>query len=305
MTSSYIFDKIICLFGKYSSYLLQIKKIKLIRGKTFPVCSVMAVTDSDLLLVRVKEETKYWIQVMNRLTGDLINKIPSMCDHNLVRVNKYPRDQDYAIESCLACEEIYAHNINTGESFSVHKGSKIVRMCDGPAGTLLVVDGSDPDRLKIFKLKLDKTQHEAQLVFIQNMHYRSEQEPLRFCYAECHDILMCTVKDKKEDQGYEIKAARLGSETIVWRLFGSVDSLIIKPESMTFDSEGNAYIDDLQNNRILKINSLTGEILSILLLDGKDNEKKNLNIISMRWSNTEPNLTVRTRKHTSTYFVPK
>ena len=116
---------------------------------------------------------------------------------------------------------------------------------------------------------------------------------------------MYTVKDKKEDQGYEIKAVRLGSATIVWRLFGSVDGLIIKPESMTFDSEGNAYIDDLQNNRILKIDSLTGDVLSILLFDGKDNEKKNLNIISMRWSNTQPNLTVRTPKHISTYFVPK
>ena len=116
---------------------------------------------------------------------------------------------------------------------------------------------------------------------------------------------MYTMKDKEEDQGYEIKTVRLGSESIVWRLFGSVDGLIIKPESMTSDLEGNAYVDDLRNNRILKINSLTGDVLSILLFDGKENEKTDLYKISIRWSNTEPNLTVRTEKHISTYFVPK
>ena len=115
---------------------------------------------------------------------------------------------------------------------------------------------------------------------------------------------MYTVKDKKEDQDYEIIAVKLGSATIVWRLSGLVDGRVIKPESMTSDSEGNAYVDDLQNNRILKINSLNGEVLSILLFDGKENEKTDINIISIRWSNTEPNLTVRARKHISTYFVP-
>ena len=188
MTSSYIFDKMIWLFGKFSSLLLQIKKIKLICEKAFPVWGPMDITGNDLLLVRVEEETKYWIRVINRITGDLVNKIPSMCHHHQVRVSKNPRDQDYAFESCSTCQEIYAHNINTGESLSVHKGSRIARMCDGPDGSLLVVDDIDPGLVKISKLELDKRQDGAQLVFVQNIHYRSEERLLRFCYAECHDI---------------------------------------------------------------------------------------------------------------------
>ena len=269
----------------------------MIHEKTFPVCGRMDVTDNDLLLVRTKEETKCWIQVMNRLTGNLVNKIPSMCDHTGVHVRRYPRDQDYAFESCSTCDEIYAHNVNTGGSSSVHKGSKIHRMCDCHAGSLLVMNTDS----ELHRLRWDKAQHKAQLAFVQNIP-RPGKRPLRLCHVECHAILMCTMKDWEEDQGYEIIAVKLRSNTIMWRLYGPVDGHIIKPESMTCDSDGNGYISDQRNNRILKINSLTGEILGILLLEEKE-------IWSMRWSNREPNLTLweynQISDQISTYFVPE
>ena len=257
----------------------------------------MDVTDKDLLFVRVKEGTKYWIQVMHRLTGDIINEIPPMCDHHhYVRVRKYPRDQDYIFESCFTCEETYAHSINTGESVCVLKGSKIFRMCDGPARSLLVMN----TRWMLSKLDWDKTQHKAQLVFIQKIPKSSGKSLLKLCYVECHNIFMYTVKDKREGRDYEIIAVKLGSDTIVWRLLGSVDGHVIKPSFITCDTDGNAYVNDRGNNRILKIDSLTGEVLSILLF-----EEKEITIHSMRWSDTEPNLTIRRANDISTYFVPK
>ena len=238
----------------------------------------------------MKEEAKCWIRVMHRLTGDLINIIPSMCNHHNAHVRKY-----YAFESCSTCEEIYAHNIKTGERFSVHKGSRVIRMCDGPAGSLLLFTKD----WKLFKLEWDKLQGGAQSVFVQDIPPRTVQFLFEFCYVECHDICMYTVKDKKVDQGNEILAAKLGSKTIVWRLSGPVDGYVIKPESITCETDGNAYVSDLGNNRILKINSLTGEVLSILLL-----EERTV-IYSMRWSNTEPNLTLKTKNGISTYFLQK
>ena len=116
----------------------------------------MDVTGNDLLLVRTLEEIKYWIQVINRLTGDLINEIPSMCHHHQVRVSKNPQNQDYVFEHCSKCKEIYAHNINTGESFSIQR-SKIYRMCDGPDGSLLVMKQG----YRLLKLDWDKTQHQS------------------------------------------------------------------------------------------------------------------------------------------------
>ena len=263
--------------------------------KHFLCLKSIDVTDNDLLLVRVLKETKYWIRVINRLTGDLVNEFPSMCNHSCNHVSKYPQDQDYVFESCSTCQEIYVHNINSGESFSVHKGAKIVRMCDGPAGSLLVLKQSG----ELHRLDWDKTQDGAQLVFVQDIPPRPGKSLLRLCYVECHDICMYTYKDKEEDKGYEVIAVRLGSETIVWRLSCLVDGCVIKPESIACDPEGNAYVSDRGNNRILKINSSTGVTLSIIVL------KEKAMIWSMRWSNMEPNLTLKTKNGISTYFVPK
>ena len=293
----FIIGLIIQIISKFTVNLLQIKKLKLICEKSFPVSGPrsMDVTGNDLLLVRTKEEAKYWIQVISRLTGDLINKLPSMCNHDHVRVNKYPQDQDYAFESCSTCDEIYAHNINTGESSSVHEGSKIHRMFGGPDGSLLLFTKD----WKLFKLNWDKTQGGAESVFVQDIPPETVQFLFDLCYVECHDIFMYTVKDVKED--YEIIAVKLGNETIVWRLSGPVDGLVIKPESLTCDPEGNAYVSDRGNYRILKINSLTGEVLSILQFEER------MVIYAMRWSITEPDLTLldESKWQMSTYFVPK
>ena len=212
-------------FILFCNSILQIKKIKLIRGKTFLVfeSTSIDVTDNDLLLVRMEEEAKYWIRIINRLFGDLTNEFPSMCNHICNHLSKYAQDKDYVFESCSTCQEIYAHNINSGESFSVHKGAKIVRMCDGPAGSLLVLKQGG----ELHRLDWDKAQHRAKLVFVQIIPNMSGKSRLRLCYVECHDICMYTLKDKEEDKGYEVIAVRLGSETIVWRLSGLVDGCVI------------------------------------------------------------------------------
>ena len=134
------------------------------------MCGPIDVTDNDLLLVRVKEvkeveETdEFSIEVMNRLTRDFIYKFPSMCRHDTALVSKYPQDQDYVLECCNICKEIFAHNINTPEHFSVHKGTKIVRMCEGPARSLLAVEVNR----RLHKLDWNKPQQKAQLVVVQD-----------------------------------------------------------------------------------------------------------------------------------------
>ena len=229
--------------------------------------------NDDLLLVRALEKTKYTIQIINRITEDLINKFPSICDHSYTRVCRHPQNQDYAYESCPMCEYICAYNIISRERFPVHKGSKIVRMCDGPDGSLLVMNTD----WELFKLYWDKNQQETQSVFIQGVATIPGKHDLlfRYCYIEFHGIFMYTVKDVKDD--YELIAMKLGSNIILWRLYGPVNGRVIKPESVECDTDGNAYVNDQGNSRILKINSLTGEVLSILLF-----EEEEMKILSMR-----------------------
>ena len=221
-----------------------------------------------------------------------------MCKHKQVLVNKHPRHADYVLESCSTCQELRAYNINTTEPFIVHNGFNIIRMCEGPAGSLLVLDKS----IGLCKLKLDWPEDplkEGQVVCIGHIVSQGiNKQLLRFCYAINHDILLCTVKDCTEDRDYEILAMKLGSEKTSWRLSGKVDGHVIKPECMTCDPDGNTYVSDRASNRIMKIDGLTGEILSTSLLDEEE-----IMIISMHWSNTEPNLTLRARYFISTYYV--
>ena len=101
------------------------------------------------------------------------------------------------------------------------------------------------------------------------------------CYAECFDILVILNEDK------EIEAMKFGRDYPVKKLSGTVGGHVIKPDALTSDAEGNVYISDKANDRILKINGLTGKVLKIIKLEGK--KKK---ICCLLWSDTEPNLTL-------------
>ena len=276
--------------------LFQIKKIKIFPDKTFPLVGAMDVTAKDLLLVRVKDETTYWIRVLQRLTGDLINEIQSTCNHDEVQTNRHPQSPNYMLEGCKECKEIRSCNINTEETFLVHKGSGIARMIDGPSKSLIVVDTDD----KLFMLDWNKgPQHKPNIRYKTAVpSVRLNKMSVRFCYLECHDIFITIVKDNEEDQDYELIAVNLENGNVMWRLFGPVDGCAIKPGSLTCDSEGNVLVSDQTSNRILKINSLTGDILSILPLEQEEI------IESISWSNTEPNLTVLQGQEIRTYFVP-
>ena len=94
----------------------------------------------------------------------------------------------------------------------------------------------------------------------------------------------------------EIEALKFGSENPIWKLPGVVDGHMIKPDALTSDAEGNVYISDGTNNRILKINGLTGNVLNILLLE--EREKR---IDYLLWSDTEPNLTLIHGDRINTY----
>ena len=61
-----------------------------------------------------------------------------------------------------------------------------------------------------------------------------------------------------------------------------------KPDALTTDVEGNVYIGDGANDRILKMDGLTGDVLSIILLE--ENNKEPIRFLF--WSDTEPNLTL-------------
>ena len=175
--------------------------------------------------------------------------------------------------------------------------SRIVRICRGPVESVLVVSPRPGSRgfvegeAEVSKLNWVKEHQRLQLDF--TLGFKSGV--ITMGYVKPHNLLMVVNKNN------EIQALRLGAErSVIWRLSGMVDGLPFKPHSITSDNDGNAYISDGRNRRILKMNSSTGNVKSILLLEEDHMEQT----FYLRYSHTEPNLTLISGERIVTYNIP-
>ena len=142
------------------------KRLILRRKFQFSGTSSMDVTVNDLLIVRVKEWSQYSLQVIQRQSGELINAIPSMCNHFCAFVKMYPQHENYLLESCPRCERIRAYNINTAERCTMYKGPEVIIIGNGPGGSVLLVGPQN----SLFMLHWHKDQlHKAQVVYRGNI----------------------------------------------------------------------------------------------------------------------------------------
>ena len=122
------------------------------------------------------------------------------------------------------------------------------------------------------------------------------------CYSEFGDTLVFIYHRRK------VEAVKLESESDtsklsapIWKLSGMVYSRVMKPDALTSDKRGNILVGDGANQRIMKINSLTGDIMGILLWQENNHNQE---IRSLFWSDTEPILTVVRGDRFSSY-IPK
>ena len=298
---------------------LQIQKVSIVSEGTCK--KVPGLLEADLnkhkkVVARITVNDNYFILVFDRLGGREVSPtIPSACNHASPCIIAHPSDPSFVLEGCLDCRVIRNYNIHTGERCIVHTGWRASRMCHGPAGSILVLSHfpgfvilgvqlirnayylyhgenklSNPSHTKLSILKFDKEQQ--QLENDNSLELVKFEKLLHMCYyVDRLDMLLVISEDK------EIEAIKFGSESPIWKL-SEVGGHVFEPDALTSDSEGNVYVGDGANNRILKINGLTGDIVSILLL-----EKENtMPIDSLFWSDIEPNLTLIRGDRISTYI---
>ena len=249
-----------------------------------------ALTKQEQILARVKEGNRFFIKVLDRFScRRVFPAIPSACNHTDVCLCAHPTETDFILEGCAKCEVICNHSIQTGEWKTVYEASvRPVKMCLGPTGSILILEDffSKPTVFKLIwekeqrKLNVDKCVSKSRLVYI--------------CYAERFDVLVCMQENGK------IEAVKLENSRKIWKLSDNVGGHVIRPDALTTDAEGNIYVSD-EVNRILKINGLTGKLLSTVQLEEKNKDP----IRDLFWSDSENNLIVVHGHRISSHCVPE
>ena len=315
---------------------LQIKKIGFAsEGTHAKVPGLLAadVNDQDQILLRVKVEDGFFIRVLDRFGREGFPAIPSACNHGSPSIVAHPSDPHSVLESCLLCEVIRNYNIYTGECYIVQARLGPIRMCHGPSDCVLVKDFLSP-RMTVSQLKWVKEERQLQVAEVYKMNGKIQKwcyaESFNVLVIMSFDKEVKAVKLESDSPIWKLsgmldgqlidpdplttdasnganhrilkidghlEAVKMGSNNTIWKLSGVVDGHMIKPDAITNDKEGNIYVSDGANNRILKINGSNGDVLSTLLLEKKNTEP----IRDLLWSDTEPNLIAISEDRISSY----
>ena len=137
-------------------------------------------------------------------------------------------------------------------------GCELYAMCIAGEGSLLIWD--------------DKSKSVMQLKFNEQ---RKELEEVRprvqlpganvwyMCYMPHADLVILSRGH------YEVQAVKLhgAGQTPVWQLQGKVLGKKIYPYGVSCDAEGQVYVADMRNRRVLLLNGYTGEVIQKLLWD--------------------------------------
>ena len=264
---------------------LQIQNISFVSERTCEEVPGLLVTDvnkQNQIVARVRVNDSYFLQVFNRLGSRQVSPtIPSACNHASPCIVAHPGDPGFVLEGCRDCRVIRNYNIRTGERCVMNTGLRPKRMCHGPSGSILVENFLSP-KMTVLTLTWIKEQE-----LLADETSMMDKLVRQWCYAESFDVLVTMNCNE------EIKAVKLENNNPIWKLSGA------EPDSLTTDAEGNIYVGDGANSKILKINGLTGDVISVFLLEDENTER----IHSLFWSGTEPNLTLICEDRISTYNV--
>ena len=205
------------------TFFRQIGKIKLCHEETFQILGLltMGINAKNQLLARVAMDGRFHLRVMNRYGGQMSSDILSKCDHPSACIATHPTKAGLVFEGCYLCEVIRCYDIHTTGCKIVHTGSRPMRMCRGPPGSILVQCRNFPvfesSRTGLSEFKWDEEQqelHSDKSVYLQG-------RPIQACYTERFDILAVMYENG------EVEAVKFGNNSQIWKLPKEVGGHVI------------------------------------------------------------------------------
>ena len=121
----------------YPANFFFLQKMKLVR--TMKLSQIPVIHTKDKLLVRVMENRKHWIRVMDKLSGEVISEMISMCNH-VSYLKKHPTDADSVLEKCSECKEIRVYNTHSKNCDIIYSATGIMRLSDAFLIWIMTID---------------------------------------------------------------------------------------------------------------------------------------------------------------------
>ena len=223
---------------------------------------------------RLDEDEMFFIRVLNRQSGEMIQEVQSQCNHTLSypQIHRHPVDPGCVLECCFNCEVIRSYNLNTGNCRVVFSKFCVFRICDGSGDTILC----DAGLRGILQLEWNKQENKFHVV---NTWQKDMYKLYDMSFIKPYGILVLVYTNRLE-------AVKVGDKLVnIWKSFTILDGQKVGRKSITNDDE-SVYIGEMGNNSIRVIDSLTGDILNVFHFE------ENGQYIRPVWSNTDPNLTL-------------
>ena len=157
------------------------------------------------------------------------------------------------IEACSSCGVIQRYDIQTSESKITYKKCKPLCICKGPRSSLFVL-AQEGDLLQ-----LGRKQNESEMKLIRRIDTK-EKLINHMCYIENSHLLVLTT-DK------QIQAINPENGLVIWKFTQDVDKKKLNPNGLCFSPNGQIFVADGWNERLIVLNGETGELIQVMLKD--------------------------------------
>ena len=177
------------------------------------------------------------------------------------------------LEACDKCRVIIRYNINTAESGIVYNGCKPKAICKGPTNSVFFMTHNG----ELLQFEWSEESEELKMIHRIQTQLKTVQGTM---YMKQYNALVIT-------SGRCIAALYPVTGAVLWEFTQDVEGMILYPRGLSCDDDGQIYVADGFNERLVLLNGKNGDLLQVLLRN-----EETCWIYDISWTNSPPQITV-------------